>query len=533
MRGTFAVAIAAVIATVGGCGSQQNSPSDGSGSSSSSGSNGGSNSGSNGSSGGSSGGATSSNGGGNGAGSSGGQTSSGSSGSGGGGSTGGGGNSSSGAGGNSSSGSGSGGGGGADAGQTGSSGASSSSGSGDGGGSGGGPIGDGGENSGANCTVPAIPAFSALTSVASLPDPFTSMSGTRIANKSDWTCRRAEISAELQQFELGAKTPAASTVTGSASGGNITVNVTSGGKSISFMATVTLPTTGKAPYPAMIGIGGISLNTQTLTQQGVALITFNNDDMAAQQSGTSRGMGKFFTLFGSNATAGAMIAWAWGVSRLIDVIEMTPSANIDPKRLGVTGCSRNGKGALVVGAFDERIVLTIPQESGSGGAGSWRVSDAVSVAGTSTQTLNEIVGENVWFSTALNQFAGSGAGHSLAPKLPFDHHELEAMVAPRALLVIENTINWLGPLSTYTASVAANTVWQALGIPDQMGYSENGGAGGHTHCSFPAAQQPDVDAYVQKFLIGGGTASTAIMKQDDNLTYDKATWQPWTVPTLQ
>ena len=533
MRGTFAVAVAAVVATAWGCGSQANSPSpDDSGSPSTGGSNGGS-----------SGGATGSSGAG-GSSSGGGQTGSGSSG-GVGGSTGGGGNSSSGGGSNSSgSGGNSSGGKGGDAGQTGSSGAGSSSGSGSGAGDGGGsggssggvPVGDGGpgsENTGVNCTVPTLPAFASLPSVASLPDPFTSMSGTRIANKSDWTCRRAEISAELQQFELGTKTPAASTVTGTASGGNITVNVTSGGKSISFMATVTLPTTGKAPYPAMIGIGGISLNTQTLTQQGVAIITFNNDDMAAQQNSSSHGTGKFFTLFGSNATAGAMIAWAWGVSRLIDVIEMTPSANIDPKRLGVTGCSRNGKGALVVGAFDERIALTIPQESGSGGAGSWRVSDAVSLAGTSTQTLNEIVGENAWFSPSFNQFAGSGAGHSLAPKLPFDHHELEAMVAPRALLVIENTIAWLGPLSTYTGSVAANTVWQALGIPDQMGYSENGGSGGHTHCAFPAAQQPDVDAYVQKFLIGGGTASTAIMKQDDNLTYDKATWQPWTVPTLQ
>jgi hypothetical protein len=281
----------------------------------------------------------------------------------------------------------------------------------------------------------------------------------------------------------------------------------------------------------MIGIGGISLNTMALQQQGVALITFPNDDVGAQTDGTSRGKGKFFTLYGSSASAGAMMAWAWGVSRLIDLLEMTPGM-IDVKRLGVTGCSRNGKGALTVGAFDERIALTIPQESGSGGAASWRVSDAVSAAGTSTQTLNEIVGENVWFSTALNQFAAGSPGHSMANKLPFDHPQLEAMVAPRALLVIENTIAWLGPLSSYTNSVAANTVWQGLGIPDHMGYSENGGSGGHTHCAFPAAQQGDVDAYVQKFLIGGGTASTAIMKQDDNLMYDATKWQPWTVPTL-
>jgi hypothetical protein len=355
MRGAFAIAFAAALAAPWGCASQASPPSSGtSGPPSTGSSNGGAND------------DASASGGGSGSSSGGGAASSGSSG-GSGGSTGGANNSSSSSGGASSGSSGA-----ADAGRTGSSGAGSSSGSSSGDGGGGGPLGDGGaggENSGAGCTVPALPTFASLPSVASLPDPFTSMSGTRIAKKTDWTCRRAEISAEMQQFELGTKAPAAATVTGSASGNNITVNVSSGGKSISFTATVTPPSTGKAPYPAMIGIGGISLNSQALTQQGVALITFGNDDIAAQQSGSSRGMGKFFTLFGNNATAGAMIAWAWGVSRLIDVIEMTPAANIDPKRLGVTGCSRNGKGALVVGAFDERIALTIPQESGSGGAG--------------------------------------------------------------------------------------------------------------------------------------------------------------------
>jgi len=42
-----------------------------------------------------------------------------------------------------------------------------------------------------------------------------------------------------------------------------------------------------------------------------------------------------------------------------------------------------------------------------------------------------------------------------------------------------------------------------------------------------------VTAYVQKFLIGGGTASTSVLKTDGGYTYDKATWQPWSVPALQ
>ena len=80
-----------------------------------------------------------------------------------------------------------------------------------------------------------------------------------------------------------------------------------------------------------------------------------------------------------------MIAWAWGVSRIIDVMETSDTTGLfNRTAISVTGCSRNGKGALVVGAFDERIALAIPQESGSGGAASWRISDWM---GTTVQTL--------------------------------------------------------------------------------------------------------------------------------------------------
>ena len=47
-----------------------------------------------------------------------------------------------------------------------------------------------------------------------------------------------------------------------------------------------------------------------------------------------------------------MTAWAWGVSRIIDAIESTPDAKLNPAAVGVTGCSRNGKGALMAGALE-------------------------------------------------------------------------------------------------------------------------------------------------------------------------------------
>jgi len=57
--------------------------------------------------------------------------------------------------------------------------------------------------------------------------------------------------------------------------------------------------------------------------------------------------------------------------------------------------------------------------------------------------------------------------------------------------------------------------------------------GDHMHCMWNGSQQAEVTAYVQKFLIGGGTASTSVLKTDGGFTYDKATWQPWSVPALE
>ncbi|XXR94253.1 hypothetical protein WMF44_27925 [Sorangium sp. So ce426] len=143
------------------------------------------------------------------------------------------------------------------------------------------------------------------------------------------------------------------------------------------------------------------------SQSGVATAIFNNNDMGAQGGGGTRGTGIFYDLYGEDHPASSMIAWAWGISRIIDALEKTPAANIDPRRIAVTGCSRDGKGALTAGAFDERIVLTIPQESGAGGSASWRVSLAGKDAGENVQTLSHATGEQPWFRESFGANFGN------------------------------------------------------------------------------------------------------------------------------
>jgi len=214
------------------------------------------------------------------------------------------------------------------------------------------------------------------------------------------------------------------------------------------------------------------------------------------------------------------MAWSWGISRIIDVIQETGSKIFDVTRLAVTGCSRNGKGAIVAGAFDERIALTIPQESGSGGSASWRISDW---QGPTVQTLGEITGENVWFTDSLKQF------NRYATRLPFDHHMLHGMVAPRGLLVIENTsMIWLGNKSCWGGSVAGRMIYEALGVPSNMGISQ---IGNHNHCAFPPVQEPEVDSFINTFLLNNPT-NTTVVKTDGGYAFDRAMWVNWSIPIL-
>ncbi|KAF8073433.1 hypothetical protein FPV67DRAFT_746357 [Lyophyllum atratum] len=368
---------------------------------------------------------------------------------------------------------------------------------------------------------PALPSSPQFSDTA-LPDPFTFLDGAAVTTLGAWTCRQAEVNSLFQINELGTKPPPPSTLTATLSSSNaLAITASEAGKSITFTPTISFPTTGTAPFPAIIAFNGLSFPRPA----GVALITFNVDDMAQQVNLASRGQGKFFTLYGANATASAMMAWAWGVSRIIDALEMTPNARIDTKRIAVTGCSRNGKGALVAGAFDTRIALTIPQESGSGGTDCWRLSDALQARGVVTQTASEIVQENVWFSRSFETFANTSVN-----MLPVDHHMLAGLVAPRALFVIDNVgIDWLGAESSFGCMKSARRIWQALGASNNMGYSQ---AASHDHCSFPASQQAVLTAFINKFLLGL-SANTTVTETAGNYMFDTpGVWDPWNAPQL-
>ncbi len=109
---------------------------------------------------------------------------------------------------------------------------------------------------------------------------------------------------------------------------------------------------------------------------------------------------------------------------------------------------------------------------------------------------------SAWFLEDMFRF--SNAVH----KLPYDHHELMALVAPRALLVLGNTdYEWLADESGYVSCRAAHEVWKAFEIGDRFGFSI---VGDHGHCRLPDSQRPEVEAFVDKFLLGNTAANTQV-----------------------
>lgn len=381
------------------------------------------------------------------------------------------------------------------------------------------------ENTGASFPKPVLPTIDQLPSIGPLPDPFmwsstnpytwTDSTTARSTKFSDWSKRRAEIAWEIQNYEIGTKPVRPDTITASYSGGTLTVNITKNGQTMTITSAIALPS-GTGPFPAIIGMnsGSGSLPSNVFSDRNIARITFSHDQVTTYNSPSNTN--PFYRLYPNQNidNSGQYGAWAWGVSRIIDGLELCKATlPIDLKHLAVTGCSYAGKMALFAGAFDERIALTIPQESGGGGVAAWRVSETIGAVEKLGSTSNQ------WFSEGMFSFSGTNTA-----KLPMDHHELCAMVAPRALLIYGNPdYGWLADQAGHVSIIAAREVWKKFGIEDRCGYTI---MGGHSHCALPANQTPELIEFVDKFLLGDTTANTIVMNSKFT-NVDHTRWIQW------
>lgn len=407
------------------------------------------------------------------------------------------------------------------------------------------------ENTGAKYAAPVFPAFGQLPIIRPLPDPFQFMDGRRRPWFNDWERRRNEIKAAIETYEIGPKPDCSDCtitanyvppVSGSATArGTLTVVVTRKGKSLTLTSGIYLPSTATStPFPALIAMTFFpkasgpnygSLPASVFADLPVATVDFVHNQVAQYTfSLSSHTTDPFYQLYPelcagicSNGTSnsGEYAAWSWGVSRLIDGMEIASHQAVNPlpidmSHLAVTGCSYAGKMALFAGAFDERIALTIAQENGGGGAPSWRVSHEIEANG-SVEDVDDT--DYDWFGGQMHQFAGDNVY-----KLPEDHDELMDMVAPRALLETGNTdYYWLSNRSNYVSARATQEVYNTFGIGDRFGFYIDGG---HVHCGTLPAEAPAIASFVNKFLLGQ-TSVTSDVEVNPFPALDYKRWSWW------
>src|SRR5262245_28565463 len=254
-----------------------------------------------------------------------------------------------------------------------------------------------------------------------MPSPVVMRDGTKASTKADWEAKRRPELKDLFEHYMYGKYPARpEKVTAKvlfeepkAFGGKGTlreVEITFGPPEWPKIYLLVAVPNGKTPAPCFVGMNfqgnhclvadervritpdwcypntpGVKDNKATaagrgkvldvwpfeqILEKGYAVATFYNGDIQPDRHSVREGMRATLPQrpggLPGDETATIMF-WAWGVHRAVDFLVTDKS--IDAKRLAVVGHSRLGKTALLAGAFDERIALVIPHQSGCGGAG--------------------------------------------------------------------------------------------------------------------------------------------------------------------
>jgi hypothetical protein len=331
----------------------------------------------------------------------------------------------------------------------------------------------------------------------SMPDALTMNDGTKVTRPDQWPGRRAEI-VELFEREVYGRIPAnvpqvAWEVTDTQhgqSGGVPTITRTLVGRvdnssypdvSVNIEATFTTPAEGDQPRPIMLEFGFGARFARRFPERGAGprwtdraiangwaygtivpnSIQGDNNDFRSGVIGlTNKGQPR------KPDDWGALRAWGWGVSQLIDYFAAHPEMMVDPSKVGIEGVSRYGKAALVTQAFDERVAVAFVASSGEGGAKLHR-----HIYGEALENLTG--GLYYWMAGNFMKYGAAEAefGAMTAADLPVDSHELIALCAPRPCFISHGIVErgdppWVDARGSFMAGVLAGPVYRLLGKQD-------------------------------------------------------------------
>jgi hypothetical protein len=194
---------------------------------------------------------------------------------------------------------------------------------------------------------------------------------------------------------------------------------------------------------------------ESILDRGYAVATFYAGDVQPDRPNVREGMRATIPVSPNMAPedeTATLMWWAWGIHRVVDYLVTNPE--IDARRLAVVGHSRLGKTALLAGAFDDRLAVVIPHQSGCGGAGPSRSNDPKA---ESVKRINTAFPH--WFSASFKAFNDDTA------RLPFDQNCLVALCAPRPVLLTNAADDlWANPRGQFDVLQAAVPAYELYDV---------------------------------------------------------------------
>lgn len=254
-------------------------------------------------------------------------------------------------------------------------------------------------------------------------------------------------------------------------------------------------------YSLATGIFGPYIMQAPLDQYldaGYAYASYEAGDLVPDRAGTASAA--MAQMDGGDALpTSAIMAWAYGFSAAIDVLEEDPK--IDPARIAVLGHSRHGKAALVAGAFEPRIAAVLAHQSGYGGAASSRdtVGEGIDKMINGARVLPlvpKMPGYPHWFAPEFQEYTDR------LDKIPIDQHQLIALNAPTPVFLGNGRRDvWSDPNSTYRMAEAADHVYELYGKDgfNQAGmqdYNPNADLAFFMRRGGHGVHQSDIDAFL-------------------------------------
>ncbi len=226
------------------------------------------------------------------------------------------------------------------------------------------------------------------------------------------------------------------------------------------MRTTTMPLPqecgGGVPEFLVTAIFGLHANAppwETLAAKGYALASWHPGDVVPDVPAVAEPFLQALTPAGTPSAqrTGAIAAWAWTSSRMVDVL--SADTRLDPTRIMLWGHSRHGKAALLSAAFDPRPAGVWALQSGTAGAALGRDDVGEPVEDITASFPH-------WFAPSSRAYAGKPAD------LDIDQHQLIALLAPRPVLIgTGRRDQWGDPHGSFRALKGADPAYLLFGAP--------------------------------------------------------------------